>query len=75
MPSNQKKSAAAKKKHEAAVEDIIHHFAATYISTGNHRLSAFQQLCEDLDVEVGTSITNCKQVSWSHPQVISWRAS
>lgn len=71
MPKKHKKTEAAKKQHEAAVEDIITHFAATYISTGNERLSDFQQLCEDLDVEVGTSLMKCKQVSWSHRLTIT----
>ena len=68
MPRKHKKSEAEKKEYEAAVENIITHFAATYISTGNRRLSAFQQLCEDLDVEVGTILKKCKQVSQSHGQ-------
>lgn len=75
MPKRHKKSEAAKKEHEAAVEDIITHFAATYISTGNDNLITFQQLCEDLDVEVGTSMKKCKQVSWSFRDVILWRAN
>jgi hypothetical protein len=52
----------ASQKHKAAVEDIIAHFAGTYISTGNDRLSNFQELCRDLDVEVGISIKKCKEV-------------
>jgi uncharacterized Fe-S cluster-containing MiaB family protein len=50
-------------EHDAAVEDIVNHFAQTYIS--NNRLSALQQLCRDLDVEVGTGIKSCKQVRYS----------
>lgn len=61
MPKKHKKTEQAKKEHEAAVEDIVNHFAQTYISKDH--LAAFQQLCEDLDVEVGTSLKKCKQVS------------
>jgi hypothetical protein len=60
MAKKNKKSAA--QKHEAAVQNIINHFATTYISSGNDRLSAFQDLCRDLEVEVGTGIKKCKQV-------------
>jgi uncharacterized Fe-S cluster-containing MiaB family protein len=56
-----KKTAAQKAAaHAAAVEDVINHFAETYIS--NDRLTMFQQLCRDLDVEVGTGIQKCRQV-------------
>lgn len=61
MPKKHKKTEKAKKEHEVAVEDIVNHFAQTYISYD--RLAAFQQLCRDLDVEVGTGITKCKQVT------------
>lgn len=69
MAKNDKRSAEEKAKHEAAVEDIINHFATTYISTGNDRLSAFQDLCRDLDVEVGTGIKKCKKVSFPCSEV------
>ena len=60
MPKKHKKSAKAKEEHDAAVEDIVTHFAQTYIF--NDRLSAFQQLCRDLDVEVGSGIKKCREV-------------
>jgi len=64
MPKKkQQRSEEDQKKHDAAVEDIIDHFNKTYISTGNNCLSAFQELCKDLDVEVGPSIKKCRQVS------------
>lgn len=44
------------------MDDITAHFASTYISS-NGRLAAFQQLCADLDVAIGTSITQCKKVN------------
>jgi len=67
MAKRHKKSSAQKKaEHDAAVEDIVAHFAQTYIS--NDRLTALQQLCRDLDVEVGTSINKCKQVI--HPMIV-----
>lgn len=53
--------AAVKAKHEAEVANIILHFDETYISNPS-RLAAFQQLCRDLEVEVGTSLTQCKKV-------------
>jgi ribosomal protein S11 len=52
---------AATAAHEANIANIILHFDATYIS-GSGRLAAFQQLCRDLDVEVGTSLKQCKKV-------------
>lgn len=52
-------------KRSTTVDDITAHFASTYIS-GNGRLAAFQKLCADLRVDVGTSITQCKKVKTSH---------
>jgi len=60
MPKKHKKTQKAKEEHDAAVEDIVAHFAQTYIS--DDRLAAFQQLCRDLDVEVGTGIKKCREV-------------
>jgi hypothetical protein len=60
-----KNTKSAAQKHEAAVQNIINHFATTYISSGDDRLSAFQDLCKDLDVEVGASLTQCKKVTSS----------
>jgi hypothetical protein len=56
------KSAAAKAAaKEAKIASILLHFDDTY--TAKHgRLAAFQQLCKDLDVDVGTSLKQCKQV-------------
>jgi hypothetical protein len=51
----------SKKDHTAAVAAITAHFSSTYIS-GNGRLAAYQQLCRDLDVDVGSSIIQCKKV-------------
>jgi hypothetical protein len=62
MAKKNKISAAQKAEHETAVENIITHFATTYISPGNDRLSAFQDLCKDLQVEVEMSFTQCKKV-------------
>ena len=62
MPKKHKKSAGQRAaEHDAAVDDIVNHFAQTYIS--NDRLAAFQQLCRDLDVEVGSGIKKCKEVT------------
>lgn len=52
----------AKKDYIAAVAAITTHFSNTYIS-GNGRLAAYQQLCRDLDVDVGSSIIQCKKVT------------
>lgn len=71
MAKKNKKSAAAKKakeEHDAAVENIITHFATTYISADSDRLSSFQDLCEDLDVPVGDSLTQCRKVISTHEQ-------
>lgn len=62
--------AAAKAAHEANVANIILHFDTTYISNLS-RLAAFQQLCKDLDVEVGTSLKQCTKVI-SVPLVFKW---
>jgi hypothetical protein len=51
----------SRKDHTAAVAAITAHFSNTYIS-GNGRLAAYQQLCRDLDVDVGSSIVQCKKV-------------
>jgi hypothetical protein len=51
----------SKKDYTAAVAAITAHFSNTYIS-GNGRLAAYQQLCRDLDVDVGSSIIQCKKV-------------
>lgn len=53
---------AKKNKKSTSVDDITAHFASTYISSKG-RLDAFQQLCADLDVAIGTSITQCKKVN------------
>lgn len=50
-----------KNNYTAAVAAITTHFSNTYIS-GNGRLAAYQQLCRDLDVDVGSSIIQCKKV-------------
>ena len=52
---------AAKAAHEAKVASIILHFDTTYTAKLG-RLAAFQQLCTDLDVDVGTSLKQCKEV-------------
>jgi hypothetical protein len=62
--------AVAKAAHEAAVANIILHFDTTYISNPS-RLGAFQQLCKDLDVEVGASLKQCKKV-FSVPLIAQW---
>lgn len=59
MPRKHKNAA----EHEAAVAAITAHFSDTYIS-GNGRLAAYQQLCRDLDVDVGASIIQCKRVGF-----------
>ena len=59
MPRKHKNAA----EHEAAVAAITAHFSTTYIS-GNGRLAAYQQLCRDLDVDVGASIIQCKRVGF-----------
>jgi hypothetical protein len=51
----------SKKDYTAAVAAITAHFSNTYISS-NGRLAAYQQLCRDLDVDVGSSIIQCKKV-------------
>ncbi|KAM0695665.1 hypothetical protein Q7P36_004147 [Cladosporium allicinum] len=51
---------AAKAAHEAKVASIILHFDTTYTAKLG-RLAAFQQLCTDLDVDVGTSLKQCKE--------------
>lgn len=48
-------------KNTTSVDDITAFFASAYISS-NGRLLAYQQLCRDLYVDVGASITQCKQV-------------
>jgi hypothetical protein len=53
--------AAAKAAKEAKIASIIIHFDTTY-SAKHDRLAAFQQLCGDLEVDIGTSLTQCKQV-------------
>ncbi|KAM0705865.1 hypothetical protein Q7P35_007225 [Cladosporium inversicolor] len=54
---------ANQKNHSAAIAAITAHFCSTYIS-GNGRLAAYQQLCRDLDVDVGSSIIQCKRVEF-----------
>ena len=75
MPKSQKKSEAAKKEHEAAVEDIITHFAATYIATSNDRLSASQQLCKDRELIKSCSEDQAclRQHSRLRPCAEDWR--
>jgi hypothetical protein len=53
--------AAAKAVHAAKVASVLVHFTTTY-TLQLSRLDAFQQLCTDLDVSVGTSLTQCKKV-------------
>jgi hypothetical protein len=53
--------AAAIAAHAVEVAGVLVHFDTTYDVKVN-RLAAFQQLCMDLDVEVGTSLTQCKKV-------------
>ena len=55
-------TADSRDRHAAAVTDIVAYFAESYVPAKNDRLSAFQTLCEDLDVEIGTSIKKCKKV-------------
>lgn len=52
-----------KAAHAAAVDQVIAHFAETYVPSGDTRLANLQQLCRDLEVEVGTSSMTCKMVS------------
>ena len=54
--------AAAIAAHVLEVASVLVHFDTTYDVKLN-RLAAFQQLCVDLDVEVGTSLTQCKKVT------------
>jgi hypothetical protein len=49
-------------RHAAAVTEIVAYFAESYVPAKNNRLSAFQTLCEDLDVDIGNSIKKCKKV-------------
>lgn len=53
-----------KKKRSTSVDEITAHFASTYIS-GDGRLAAFQKLCADLHVAIGSSITQCKKAKAS----------
>jgi hypothetical protein len=53
--------AAAIAIHAVKVASVLVHFDTTYDVKVN-RLAAFQQLCADLDVEIGTSLTQCKKV-------------
>ena len=60
---NKAAMAAAKAAHEARVANIILHFDTTY--TYNDKLgllAAFQKLCADLNVDVGTTLKLCKEV-------------
>jgi len=52
---------ANKKDHSLSIAAVTTHFSNTYISS-NGRLAAYQQLCRDLCVDVGTSINQCKKV-------------
>jgi hypothetical protein len=54
--------AAAIAAHALEVAGVLVHFDTAYDFKTN-RLTAFQQLCVDLDVEVGTSLTQCKKVT------------
>lgn len=56
-------TAAEKVAHDAAVAKAVAHFADTYVSTDGTRLSNLQQLCKDLEVEVGDNTLACKDVS------------
>lgn len=52
----------AKRAREAAIDEVVTHFAKTYIASGSDRLENFQELCRDLKVEVGAGLTACKKV-------------
>jgi len=52
---------AKRNNKEKKIASILLYFNTEY-SAHLGRLPAFQQLCEDLDVEVGTSLTQCKKV-------------
>ena len=52
---------ANRRDYKLSVAAITAHFSNTYIS-GNGRLAAYQQLCRDLKVDVGSSIIQCKKV-------------
>jgi hypothetical protein len=49
-----------KSKNSATVDNITAYFANTYVSDDG-RLAAYQKLCEDLDVDIGPSIKQCKK--------------
>jgi len=51
----------AKRNNKAKFADVVIYFTTTY-GTDLDRLIAFQQLCRDLEVEVGTSLSQCKKV-------------
>ena len=51
---------ANKKDYTVSVAAITAHFSNTYIS-GKCRLAAYQQLCRELKVDVGSSIMQCKK--------------
>jgi hypothetical protein len=55
-------TADSESRHAAAVTEIVAYFAESHVLAKNDRLSAFQTLCKDLDVEIGTSINRCKKV-------------
>jgi hypothetical protein len=51
-----KRKGAAKK-----ADSVLSHFTTTFTGTSS-LLESFQKLCRDLEVDVGTSRTQCKRV-------------
>lgn len=60
-PNNQTKSQKQEAARKLRIAAIVAHFEEHYESKPS-KLQAYQKLCEDLGVEVGTSITQCRKV-------------
>ncbi|KAF7184962.1 hypothetical protein HII31_13585 [Pseudocercospora fuligena] len=62
-PESDKQTKSQKRKaaRECRVNAIVAHFEEHYESKPS-KLQAYQKLCEDLGVDVGTSITQCRKI-------------